>query len=205
MNHFSPAIDALIQALKTLPSVGPKSAQRLALHLLNKGKSNAKLMAEAIEHALDVIVECQRCQMLTDKTLCPICENEKRNDQLLCIVESQQDVYAIEQTGQYQGRYFVLKGHLSPLDGIGPEQIGIPKLLELFQATRPNEVILATNPTVEGETTAQYLAQALQAIHPCTISRIAHGVPMGSELEYIDGNTLSRAMLSRQTMIQEET
>lgn len=204
MNAFSPSIENLIQALKTLPSVGPKSAQRLALHLLNKGKNNAKLLAEAIDHALDVVVECQRCHMLTDQTLCPICENEQRQDDILCIVENQQDVYAIEQTGQYKGRYFVLKGHLSPLDGIGPEQIGIPKLLNLYQKNPPQEVILATNPTVEGETTAQYLAQALQAIQPCTFSRIAHGVPMGSELEYIDGNTLSRALMSRQTISQED-
>lgn len=204
MSEFSPAIDALIQSLKTLPSVGPKSAQRLALHLLNKGKNNAKLLAEAIDHALDVVVECNRCQMLTDQALCPICLDEKRQDDLLCVVENQQDVYAIEQTCQYKGCYFVLKGHLSPLDGIGPEQLGIPKLLELFKQLQPSEVILATNPTVEGETTAQYLAQALQDIHPCTISRIAHGVPMGSELEYIDGNTLSRALLSRQVIPQED-
>lgn len=204
MPEFSPAIDALIQSLKTLPTIGPKSAQRLALHILDKGKQNARLLAESIDHALNVIVECERCQMLTDQAVCQICLNEKRHDDLLCIVENQQDVYAIEQTSHYHGRYFVLKGHLSPLDGIGPNEIGIPKLLERYRETTPKEVIIATNPTVEGETTAQYLAQVLHDIHPATISRIAHGVPMGSELEYIDGNTLSKALLSRQTIPQED-
>ncbi len=199
--QFSPLIESLILALRCLPSVGPKSAQRMALNLLEHNKNNARILAETLLQALDKVGHCESCYMLTEEKTCPICRDEKRDGALLCVVESPADVFALEQTVHFRGHYFVLSGHLSPLDGIGPNDIGIPKLLAKCENTHIREIILATNPTVEGEATAQYIANCL-ASSPITLSRIAHGVPMGSELEYLDGNTLTEAVAARKTIVQ---
>jgi recombination protein RecR len=202
MSQFSPIIEDLIQSLRTLPGVGPKSAQRMALNLLERNKHNAGVLARSILTALENVRHCETCQMLTDSTHCNICQNPGRNNGSLCVVESPADLFAIEQTAQFRGRYFVLKGHLSPLDGIGPDDIGIPILLNHCQNQTIQEMILATNPTVEGEATAQYISNHITNKN-IRISRIAHGVPIGSELEYLDGNTLSQALIARKTLHEE--
>lgn len=192
---FSPLINQLIEALRILPGVGRKSAQRMALQLLERNRQGALHLANSLSQAMEHVGYCHMCHTLTEQTLCPQCAAPNRDDALLCIVEGPLDVYAIEQTG-YQGRYFVLKGHLSPLDGLGPEAIGIPELLKRIEGATFTEVILATNSTVEGEATAHYIAQLLTA-KGHTVSRIAHGVPLGGELELVDGGTLSHALAGR--------
>ncbi len=183
-------------ALRCLPGVGPKSAQRMALHLLERSQSNARVLADSIGLALDKVGRCETCRMLSETSLCPICADTKRDASILCIVEGPADVFALEQTSHFRGKYFVLSGHLSPLDGIGPNDIGIPELRIHCEKSPIQEVILATNPTVEGEATAQYIANVLSQ-SKLTISRIANGVPMGSKLEYLDGNTLTESFSSR--------
>ncbi len=194
---YSPVIDELIQALRCLPGVGPKSAQRMAFHLLERNRDGAKDLSAILAKAMEVITHCQRCNTLSELDLCHICNSNKRQQQQLCIIESPADVIAVEQTGAYNGKYFVLMGHLSPLDGIGPEDIGIHKLEALFNEGEISELILATNPTVEGEATAHYIAQIAKS-YQINISRIAYGVPMGGELEYVDGGTLTRAIEGRE-------
>jgi len=193
---FSPVLDALIEALRCLPGVGPKSAQRMSFHLLERRREQAKQLAQCIEHAMEVIKHCERCNTFSENTLCRICSNPKREISLLCIVESPADLLAIEQTSAYRGLYFVLMGHLSPLDGIGPEELGLEKLKKHIIDMPPQEVILATNPTVEGEATAHYISEMIKPYKVKT-TRIAHGVPMGGELEFVDGGTLARALTSR--------
>lgn len=194
---FSPLINQLITALRCLPGVGPKSAQRMAFHLLERERTGGMALAKTLEEAIQQIGHCQRCRTLSETTLCTLCTNHNRDTSLLCIVETPADVLAIEQTGSYRGYYFVLMGRLSPLDGIGPEELGIDHLLRHLAEFPPQEVILATNPTVEGEATAHYLAGLIKQ-RQIKATRIAHGVPLGGELEYIDGNTLSRALTSRE-------
>jgi len=186
MKH-SPHLARLIDALHTLPGVGPKTAQRMAFHLLQEGRPGARALAEALDAALESVARCRRCRMLTEGELCAICAAPQRDAALLCAVESPADVVAIESSGSYRGRYFVLMGHLSPLDGIGPEQLGV------------RELILATNSTVEGEATAHFLGE-LAARRGVRASRIAHGVPVGGELEYVDGGTLAHALAGRQSV-----
>ncbi len=198
MQH-SPALAALIEALRALPGVGPKSAQRMAFHLLQDARPAAQTLAASLQRALERVGRCQRCRMLTESELCDICASAQRDAALLCVVESPADVVAIEQSGGYRGRYFVLMGHLSPLDGIGPEQIGGAQFAALLAAGEVREVILATNSTVEGEATAHFLSQLVRQ-RGLKASRIAHGVPVGGELEYIDGGTLAHAMAGRQTL-----
>ncbi len=198
MKH-SARLAQLIDALRALPGVGPKTAQRMAFHLLQEGRSGARTLADALEHALAAVVRCQRCRMLTEDALCSICAASHRDAALLCVVESPADVVAIEQSGSYRGRYFVLMGHLSPLDGIGPEQLGVRELEALLREGGVREVILATNPTVEGEATAHFLAE-LATKHGVRASRIAHGVPIGGELEYVDVGTLAHAFAGRQAV-----
>lgn len=195
MQH-SPALAALIDALRGLPGVGPKSAQRMAFHLLQEGRSGAQLLEQALRRALERVGRCRQCRMLTEGELCSLCANPQRDGALLCVVESPADVVAIEQSGGYRGRYFVLMGHLSPLDGIGPEQLGAGEFAQLLAQGQVREVILATNPTVEGEATAHFLSQLVRQ-HGLQASRIAHGVPVGGELEYVDGGTLAHAMAGR--------
>ena len=199
---FSPLIMRLMEALQCLPGVGPKSAQRMVLHLLERDRQGAGQLAEALKAAAEGVGHCQRCRTLTEKDLCDICSHPERESGLLCVVETPADVLAIEQAGGFHGRYFVLMGHLSPIDGVGPEDIGIDQLLAQVEVGGVKEVILATNPTVEGEATAHYLASSLRRLG-VKVSRIAHGVPLGGELEYIDGGTLMHAFAGRRELVDE--
>lgn len=192
---FSPLIRQLIEALRVLPGVGQKTAQRMALQLLERDRSGGLRLADALGKAMEGVGQCRQCRTLSEEALCPQCADPRRDDSLLCVVQGPMDVFAIEQTG-FRGRYFVLKGHLSPLDGLGPEAIGVPELMDRIEAAAYSEVILATNPTVEGEATAHYIAQLL-APRGLVVSRIAHGVPLGGELELVDGGTLAHAFAGR--------
>lgn len=196
---FSPLINQLVSALRCLPGVGPKSAQRMAFHLLERERAAGLTLANALEQAIEHVGHCQRCRTLSEATICALCNNPSRDQSLLCIVETPVDVIAIEQTGCYRGYYFVLMGRLSPLDGIGPEEIGINQLIKHLGDFPPQEVILATNPTVEGEATAHYLAGIIKQ-RAINTTRIAYGVPLGGELEFVDGNTLARALTGRETV-----
>jgi recombination protein RecR len=196
---YSPTLARLIEALRILPGVGPKSAQRMAFHLLERDRDGARALGRALADAADSIGHCQRCRMLTDGELCTVCSAPQRDDSLLCVVESPADVAAVEQSGGYRGRYFVLMGHLSPLDGVGPDQLGVAQLETLLDEGAVREVILATNPTVEGEATAHFLGE-LVSRRGIRASRIAHGVPVGGELEYVDGGTLAHALAGRQAI-----
>ena len=198
MKH-SPHLARLIEALRTLPGVGPKSAQRMAFHLLQDGRAGARSLAESLDAALRCVRRCQRCRMLTEEPLCSICAAAARDGSLLCAVESPADVVAIEASGSYRGRYFVLMGHLSPLDGVGPEQLGVRELEAILAEGGVRELILATNSTVEGEATAHFLGE-LASQRGIPASRIAHGVPVGGELEYVDGGTLAHALAGRQSL-----
>jgi recombination protein RecR len=194
----SQLLEQLMEALRCLPGVGPKSAQRMAFHLLQRDRQGGLQLAEALNRAMTDIGHCQECRTFTEEDVCHICKNAKRRENgQLCVVESPADIAAVEATGQFSGRYFVLMGHLSPLDGIGPGDIGLDLLDFRLQQGDITEVILATNPTVEGEATAHYIAEMCQA-HEITASRIAHGVPVGGELELVDGTTLSHSILGRQ-------
>lgn len=192
---FSPAINDLIERLTCLPGVGRKSAQRMAMHLLEHERQGGLALAESLQDALTKVKNCRSCRNLTEHDTCHICSDLQRDTTKLCVVESPSDVIAIEQSGSFRGYYFVLMGHLSPIDGVGPNELGIPLLLERA-GQQVDEVILATNPTVEGEATANYIMDKLKA-QGVTVSRIAHGVPIGGELEYIDGGTLAHALNSR--------
>ncbi|WP_022963224.1 recombination mediator RecR [Halopseudomonas pelagia] len=193
---FSPLIRRLIDGLRGLPGVGPKTAQRMALHLLERDRDVARHLAEALSAAMDGVGYCSRCRTLSEHDICAICSDPRRDSSLLCVLQSPADVWAVEQAGGFVGRYFVLKGQLSPIDGLGPEEIGIPALLQAVERAEVAEVILATNPTVEGEATAHYIANLLKP-RGIKVSRIAHGVPLGGELEYIDGGTLAHALAGR--------
>ncbi|QEM81261.1 recombination mediator RecR [Halomonas binhaiensis] len=199
---FSPLVEQLMEALRVLPGVGPKTAQRMAMHLLERNREGGERLAAVMREAVERVGYCQRCRTLTEEPLCGLCESPRRDDSLLCVVESPADMLAIEDAGGYQGRYFVLHGHLSPLDGIGPEDIGLDQLDTLMEEGQVQEVVLATNPTVEGEATAHYIAAQIQR-HGARLSRLAYGVPMGGELEYVDGGTLSRAFSGRLPFLGE--
>ena len=207
--RFSPLLEQLIEALRCLPGVGPKTAQRMALQLLTRGRDNGKRLAQSLIEAMEHIGHCQQCRIFSETEVCEICASQHRDSALLCIVENPVDVSVIEQTSSFRGKYFVLLGHLSPLDGIGPEEIGIAQLKSLFERSHiePSssqhnplrEVIIATNPTVEGEATAHYISE-LAKQYSIKASRIARGVSLGSELEYIDPNTLAHALAGRETI-----
>jgi recombination protein RecR len=194
--QFSPLINRLIEDLRCLPGVGPKSAQRMAFHLLEHNREAARRLAGTLLEAAEKIGRCQSCRTLTEAELCAVCASPKRDKSKLCVVETPADVNAIEQATGYNGLYFVLMGHLSPLDGVGPKEIGIDLLEQRLKTGAIEEVILATNPTVEGEATAHYISEIVKS---CGIkpTRIAHGVPVGGELEYVDGGTLSHAFSGR--------
>lgn len=196
---YSPLLARLMDALRCLPGVGPRTAQRMAFQLLERERDNGRALAAALLEAMDKIGHCQRCRMLTEAATCSICESHQRDKSLLCVVETPADVAAIEQSAGYSGLYFVLMGHLSPLDGIGPEELGLKQLEALLAEAEIEEIVLATNPTVEGEATAHFVAE-LAARHKVKASRIAHGVPMGGELEYVDSSTISHAISGRQVM-----
>jgi recombination protein RecR len=193
----SPSLEALIDALKCLPGVGQKSAQRMALHLIERDPEGARRLADAALNALDKVGHCQRCRNFADTEHCDICTRASRNSSLVCIVETPADVLAIEASGAYQGGYFVLLGRLSPLDGFGPDQLGIDLLEKRLQEEGVNEVILATSATVEGDITAQFIADVAHKYNVQT-SRLARGIPLGGELEFVDSGTLSRALSGRQ-------
>lgn len=193
---YSPLLVRLIDALRCMPGVGKKSAQRIAFHLLERDRQGASALSAALADAVDGIGHCKRCRMLSEHELCSICAANGRDETQLCAVESPADVMAIEEATGYRGLYFVLMGHLSPLDGIGPQELGLPVLEERLQDGTIGELIIATNPTVEGDATAHYLAELAER-HGIQASRIAHGVPLGGELEYVDGGTLSHAFYGR--------
>jgi recombination protein RecR len=197
--EFSPLISRLIEDLRCLPGVGPKSAQRMAFHLLEHDRDGAQRLARSLEEAVSRIGHCQQCRTLSEQDICPVCADPGRDTSLLCVVESPADVRAIEEATGYRGRYFVLMGHLSPLDGIGPAQLGLDLLGKRLDSGEIQEVILATNTTVEGEATAHYISE-MATTRGITTSRIAHGVPLGGELEYVDGGTLSHAFLGRRRL-----
>lgn len=193
----SPLLENLMEALKVLPGVGPKSAQRMAYHLLQRNRSGGINLAKALNEAMNHIGHCQSCRTFTEETHCTICQNPRRqNSGQLCVVEMPADIQAIEHTGQFSGRYFVLMGHLSPLDGIGPREIGLDLLQQRLENESFHEVILATNPTIEGDATANYIAE-MCLIHNIKVTRIAHGIPVGGELEMVDGTTLSHSFAGR--------
>lgn len=192
---FSPLLKQLMESLQTLPGVGPKSAQRMAFHLLERDRAGAERLSHTLMQAVKQVGRCSRCRTLSEKSLCFICADPNRDKSVLCVVGGPLQMAAIEQTG-FQGCYFVLSGHLSPIDGIGPEEIGIFDLAHYLKNETIKEVVLATNATVEGEATAYYIADLAKS-HQIRASRIAHGVPMGGELEYIDGGTLAKALHDR--------
>jgi recombination protein RecR len=186
----------LIQNLCCLPGVGPKSAQRMAFYLLQRDRNGAKTLAETLVRAIDNIGHCQHCRTLTEHAVCEICADNSRDNSLICIVESPADVWIVDQATAFKGRYFVLHGRLSPLDGIGPDELGLDLLEQLLATGTIKELILATNSTVEGEATAYFIGEIARK-HQVQASRIAHGVPMGGELEFIDSGTLSHAFKGR--------
>lgn len=189
----------LIDGLRCMPGVGQKSAQRIAFHLLERDREGASNMASVLAEAVSGIGHCSRCRMFTEHELCSVCSASGRDTTLLCVVESPADVMAIEDATGFRGQYFVLMGHLSPLDGIGPDELGLSKLEEWLVAGEVVELIIATNPTVEGDATAHYLAE-LATRCDVTASRIAHGVPLGGELEYVDSGTLAHAFHGRRAV-----
>lgn len=191
-----PLLNQLTDALRCLPGVGPKSAQRMALHLLERNREGGVKLSGVLAEAMEKIGRCQQCRDLTELKICAICSNARRDQSLLCVVESPVDVLSIEQATAYQGLYFVLLGRLSPLDGIGPAELGLDLLNERLETNPPVEMIIATNPTVEGEATSYYLQRMAQK-YKIRITRIAHGVPLGGELEYTDHSTLAHAFGSR--------
>jgi recombination protein RecR len=193
---FSPSLQNLIDALRCLPGVGPKSAQRMTLHLLERDREAALKLAAALRNAVEKVGHCKLCRNFSELEVCEICADPKRDATIVCVVETPADVVAIEQSASFRGLYFVLMGHLSPIDGIGPAEIGLEDFQQRVIDESIEEVILATNPTVEGEATAYYITSILQSVG-VRVSRIAHGVPLGGELEYVDGSTLAHALSGR--------
>ena len=193
----SPLVNQLIEALRCLPSVGPKSAQRMAYYLLERDRSGAENLSAVLAKAAKEVGSCEQCRSLSEQKVCDICSSSSRDRSLLCVVETPSDVQVIEQSTNFKGLFFVLMGHLSPLDGIGPEEIGLDILAKRLDQNEIKEVVLATNFTVEGEATAHYISEMVNSRN-LTASRIAHGVPVGGELEYVNSSTLSHAFSGRQ-------
>ena len=187
-------VSELINALTILPGVGKKSAQRMALYLLDRNKDGASILANVMKDAIESVQRCDSCRMLTSNNLCKICSDPSRDINKICVVESPSDVLAIESTGGFRGKYFVLLGRLSPIDGIGPEELGINDLLMKVEKDDVNEIILATSSTVEGDATAVYITDHVKT---AKVSRISYGIPIGGELEYVDGTTIARAIEGR--------
>lgn len=192
-------LEQLIEAFRCLPGVGPKSAQRMAFHVLERDRDGARHLATVLQKSCDEIGHCELCRNFTEGDLCHICDNPSRSSSELCVVESPSDVIAIERATGFRGKYFVLLGKLSPIDGIGPSELGLDMLKERLETGEVTELIIATNPTVEGEATAYYL-QELARKQGIGVSRIAHGVPLGGELEYIDQSTLAMAFSTRKSL-----
>ena len=197
---LSPLIGRLVEALRCLPGVGPKSAQRMAFHLLERNREAALELARVIEEAVTTVGRCESCRTLSEQAICQICTSARRDSRTLCVVETPADMAAIDTSTGYQGMFFVLMGHLSPLDGIGPAELGLDQLERRLDAGGVAEVILATSSTVEGEATAHYLAELVRE-RGIRATRIAQGVPMGGELEFVDGGTLARAIMARRDAV----
>ena len=197
MSKVSPLVDSLIESIQCLPGVGPKSAQRMVLHLLEREREGGKLLSEALSLALESVGQCRQCRIFSEDELCLICKNEKRDKQVICVVESVSDVFAIEQSNQFRGKYFILHGHLSPIDDIGPEQLGLNQLFLLVRSEEIREMILATNSTLEGEATAHFIYDSLKDIKNLNLTKLAQGVPLGGELEYVDRGTIMHAFSGR--------
>tara|TARA_B100000963_G_C22497862_1_gene612329 strand:+ start:201 stop:800 length:600 start_codon:yes stop_codon:yes gene_type:complete len=195
MNENS-LLETLINSLKILPGVGEKTAQRMAFHLLEKNREGAKKLSLVIDRAINEIRNCEVCRDLTESNKCRICSDERRDSNLLCVVENPSDIIAIEKSGSFKGKYFVLMGRLSPIDGIGPNELGIPKLADLIKSNKTTELIIATSPTIEGDATSYYIKDQVSS-DEVLVTRIAYGVPMGGELEYVDNTTLGRAISGR--------
>ena len=196
MKHFSPILQDLVNAFKGLPGIGVKSAQRIVFNLIQQNQEKALFLSDAIKNALDNINECSNCRMYTDSEVCEICSDQKRDSALLCVIESPADMIAIENSMSFNGRYFVLMGKLSPLDGIGPDQLKLYKLESIIKDGSVKEIILANSPTIEGEATASYILSLIEDTD-IEATRIAYGVPMGGELEYVDSSTLTQALNNR--------
>lgn len=192
------ALQQLIDSFQILPGVGPKSAQRMALYLLEKDRLGAERLSHGLQQAMNKLDHCQSCRNYAESDLCPICSDTQRSTESLCVVESPSDVLALEQGVDFNGQYFVLYGHLSPIDGVGPGELGLADLKRKVEQQSINEVIVATNPTVEGEATAQFIMDMLP--ESVVVSRIAHGIPMGGELDLVDGGTLNHALSGRRVM-----
>ena len=191
-----PLLQQLIEALRCLPGVGPKSAQRMAYHLLERNRDGGRQLSEALASAMDGIGNCTQCRTLSEQEICRTCANPARDASALCIVENPADLHAMEQATDFNGHFFVLMGRLSPLDGVGPQELGMDQLEARLEQGHIKEVIVATSATVEGEATAHYISE-IAADYNVTASRIAHGVPVGGELEYVDGGTLAHALRGR--------
>ncbi|PIE43047.1 MAG: recombination protein RecR [Gammaproteobacteria bacterium] len=193
---LSPLIDRLVESLSCLPGVGRKTAMRMALHLLERDRTGGAQLADALQKAMALVKRCDQCHTFTEEPVCAICRSHKRSDDLLCVVETPTDLQAIEALGTYQGKYFVLMGHLSPIEGLGPDEIGISDLVALVRNRQCREIVVATNPTMEGEATAHYIADVLEA-EDVAVTRPAQGLPSGGELGYLDGATLTHAFVGR--------
>lgn len=197
--HPPSSLEHLIEALRCLPGVGPRTAQRMAYHLLQRDRPGAEGLVVGLQHALQKIRHCEKCNNFSESDICPLCASGKRDAHQLCVVEMPTDLLMLEQTQSYTGMYFVLMGRLSPLDGVGPREIHLDRLLKRAQDGEVQEVILATNYTVEGEATAHYVGELLKA-RGLKVSRIARGLPMGGEIEHVDAGTLAQAMLERRQL-----
>lgn len=200
MSKVSPLVDGLINAFQCLPGVGPKSAQRMVLHLLERNKDAGLILAQLLEEALESVDKCNSCRIFTESDSCQICSNEKRNKNQICVVESVADVFAIEQSNQFNGHYFVLHGYLSPIDDIGPEELALDVLFSRARQIETEELILATNSTLEGETTSHFIYDNLKNETHLKITKLARGVPLGGELEYVDRGTIMHALSGRQRL-----
>lgn len=196
MANNIPALDRLIDEFRKMPSIGSKSAERLAFYVLGLDEKNVEGLTQAICDAHDKIHQCSICKNLTEDEVCPICKNDKRDRSIVCVVEDPRDVIAIERTHEYRGLYHVLHGVISPINGVGPDDLTIKELLQRLNDNTVNEVIMATNPTVEGEATAMYISRLLKPLG-VSVSRLAYGIPVGADLEYADEVTLSRALEGR--------
>lgn len=196
---LSPLIDRLIESLQILPGVGPKSAQRMAFYLLERNRAGASSLSNCLLEAVERIGHCAKCRTLTEDEVCSVCSNPGRDESMLCIVETPSDVMLVNKATGYKGLYFVLMGHLSPLDGIGPDELGLDQLAKRLDSGTVEELILATNPTVEGEATAHYISEMARK-RGIRATRLAHGVPLGGELEFVDGGTLSQAFSDRRDL-----
>ena len=199
---FSPLIDDLIESLRCLPGVGRKSAQRMALHILERNREGGAVLAQSLNLALDKVGRCEQCRTHSELPICRLCCQPERHMSTLCIVETPADVLAIEQGAGFKGLYFVLMGHLSPMDGIGPNELGLDVLISRLSDEQITEVIIATNPNIEGDATAHFIHQLISqqpSLQTINVTRIAHGVPIGGELEYVDGGTLAHAFAGRKS------